>query len=112
MSQKDDLLIYDDDEAVRFILSHLPKELKAKLNEDDINYVLDVVYDYYESNGYLDENADEEVMIDEEEIFNFVKKEAKKDKMTFSDEELEAILDGEFEYCRSIGIFSDEETED
>ena len=112
MSQKEDLLVYDDDDAVKFILTHLPSQLKEKFNQDDINYVLDVVYDYYESNGYLDEESEEEVMIDEEEIFNYVKKEAKKDEMTqFSDEELKAILDGEFEYCRSIGIFSDEDEE-
>ncbi len=112
MSEKDDLLVYDDDDAVKFILANLSDDLKAKFNEDDINYVLDVLYEYYDSNGYLDEESEEEVVIDEEEIFNFVKKEAKKDKMTqFSDEDLKDILDGEFEYCRSIGIFSDEDEE-
>ena len=56
-----------EDDAVKFILEQIPAELKEKINEDTINYVLDVVYDYYDQNGLLEESVDE-TDIDEEEI--------------------------------------------
>jgi len=104
--KKDEELIYDDDAAVQFILKNLPKEHKDKINEDDVEYVLDVVYEYYEKNGYFDENAPEEVEIDEDELFEFVLKCAREDDMKKLDAiAVQYILDGEFKYCESIGIF-------
>ena len=43
MSQDEDLFVYDEDEAVRYILNVLPQELKEKYSHDDIGYVTDVV---------------------------------------------------------------------
>ena len=109
MSEKDELF-YDEDDAVKFILSNFPEEVKGKYDEDDINYVLDVVYEFYEKNGFLDENSAEEVEIDEDEVSAFVLKCAKEDDMKKLDAEaIGYILDGEFGYCKSIGIFTDEE---
>ena len=50
MSDKDDL-IYDEDESVKFIQNYLPQELKGKFSNDDINYIVDLIYDFYESRG-------------------------------------------------------------
>ena len=106
MNTDNDELIYDDDEAIKFILNNLPQEHKSKIDEDDVNYVLDVVYEYYEKNGYFDENSSEEVEVDEDELFEFVLKCAREDKMKKLDEiAIQYILDGEFKYCESIGIF-------
>jgi hypothetical protein len=103
-------LFYDDDDAVKFIIKNFPAEVKGKYDEDDINYVLDVVYEFYEKKGYLDEDSAEEVEVDEEEVLEFVLKCAKEDDMKKLDETaIKYILDGEFEYCKSIGIFTDEE---
>lgn len=107
---KDDELFYDEDDAVKFILNNFPEEVKGKYDEDDINYVLDVVYEFYEKNGYLDEDSAEEVEVDEDEVFEFVLKCAKEDDMKKLDAEaIGYILDGEFGYCKSIGIFTDDE---
>ena len=51
-TQDDDLLVYDEDDAVKFILKLIPEEQKARINDDVINYVLDVVYEYYEENWF------------------------------------------------------------
>ena len=40
--QEDDLLVYDEDEAVKFILESLPADAKTRIDEDKIEYVLDV----------------------------------------------------------------------
>ena len=67
MSDKDDL-IYDEDDSVAFIQNYLPQELKGKFSNDDINYIVDLIYEFYESKGFLDENSDDnaEIDIDEE----------------------------------------------
>lgn len=108
-TENDDFLVYDEDEAVKFIQNLVPAELKVKLNEDIINYVLDVVYEYYEDNGLLDEDAVEETSIDEEDMLEFVIKSAKKDKIDLNEDDIQLVLDGEYEYGKSLGIYTEED---
>ncbi len=103
-------LEYNEDEAVKFILNRLPAEMKEKLQSDDIEYVLDAVYDFYEKKGYLDEeNEENEETVDiiENEMLEFIINQVGDDKKTeqFTEEVVTAILDGEYEYCKSIGVF-------
>ena len=44
---------------------------KVLRGHDDIIYVTDVVYDYYDQKGLFDEQAGEEVELDEEDIIAF-----------------------------------------
>lgn len=106
--QDDDLLVYDEDDAVKFILKTLPAASKGKIDDTIIEYVLDVVYEFYVENGLIDEDSTEEASIDEEEMFKYIKKCAKKDKMELSDEDIELILEGEYQYGKSIGIYNEE----
>ena len=80
MSEKDDF-IYDEDESVAFIQNYLQQDLKGKFSNDDINYIVDLIYEYYESKGFLNDGADENasIDIDEEELIQFVVKNAQKD---------------------------------
>jgi len=107
-TKEDDLLVYDEDEAVTFILNSIPAEAKERITEDTVEYVLDVVYDYYEENGLIDEDSTEEASIDEEEMYKYIVKCAKKDNMELGDDDIQLILDGEFEYGKSLGIYRDE----
>lgn len=107
MSDKNDL-IYDEDDSVAFIQNYLPQELKGKFSNDDINYIVDLIYEFYESKGFLDENAsdDTEIDIDEEELVNYVIKNAEKDEVgKFDAEAITFIVQGELEYCDSINMF-------
>lgn len=106
---EDDLLVYDEDAAVAYILSNVPAEFKEKINSDSVEYVLDVVYEYYDENGLIDEDTTEAVSIDEEDMFKYILKCSKKDKMGLTEDEIQVILDGEFEYGKSLGIYNDEE---
>lgn len=109
MKQIDDLPEFDDDAAIAFILKYIPQELKAKVSEDDIAYILDVIYDFYDSNGLIEEDSTEEASIDEEDMLQYVVKAIKKDKVvSLSEEEIQSLLDGEFEYGKSIGIYDEE----
>ena len=106
MNEEQDL-IYDDDEAVKFIQNYLPQELKGKFNNDDINYIIDLIYEFYESKGYFDDDDDESsVDIDEDELIRYVIHNAQKDGVgKYKTEEIALIVQGELEYCESIDLF-------
>jgi hypothetical protein len=110
-TQEDDLLEYDEDDAVAFILDFIPAEAKERISDVKIEYVLDVVYEYYDEKGLIDEDSTEEASIDEEDMFKYILKCSKKDKMDIQEEDVQLILDGEFEYGKSLGIYRDEEEE-
>lgn len=107
MDEKENF-IYDEDESVAFIQNYLPQEMKGKFSNDDINYIVDLIYEFYESKGFLkeDSNEDAEVDIDEDELVDFVIKNAKRDGVgKFTAEEVTFIVQGEMEYCDSIHMF-------
>ena len=106
---EDDWLEYDDDAAVDYILDFLPDDAKERVDEETVNYVLDVIYDYYDSKGYIEEDSAEEASIDEEEMFNFICDAARKDGVALSEDDLQLILEGEYEYGVSIGVYEDNE---
>jgi len=108
-TQDDDLLVYDEDDAVKFILNFITSEAKTRINDEKIEYVLDVVYEFYEENGLIDEDSTEEASIDEEEMFKFILKCSKKDKIQLSEDDIQVILDGEYEYGKSLGIYTNED---
>ena len=78
-TQEDDLLVYDEDDAVKYILDFLPAEAKKRVGETEIEYVLDVIYDFYDEKGYVEEDSTEEANIDEEEMFEYIVKASKKE---------------------------------
>lgn len=109
MSDKEDLFVYDEDDSVTFIQNYLPQELKGKFSDDDINYIVDLIYEFYESKGYLnDDTADDEgdVEIDEDELIAYVIKNAQKDGIgKYEADEVTFIVQGELEYCDSLNMF-------
>jgi hypothetical protein len=99
---------YDEEDAVRFIQNYLPQEYKNRFTDDDINYVIDIVYDFYEEKGLLDDSASDEdvIELDEDELIVYVLKNARKDKiLKITEEEITFIVQGELAYCESIGMF-------
>ena len=109
MSEKNDGLEYDEEESVKFIQSSMPNELKGQLTDDDINYLVDLIYEYYEDKGFLNDDADDNVEIDEEELISYVIKNAKADNVkVFTPEQVEAVIDGELSYCDTLETDSEE----
>lgn len=108
MSTDIDSIGYDESEAVKFIQNYLPQELKNKFSDDEINYIIDIIYEFYEDKGLMNMEVDDEdvVEIDEEEMINFVLKNTKKDKINdFIADEITFIIQGELAYCESLNIF-------
>ena len=95
--------------VLAFIRNYIPQELKELLSDDDIVYFVDLIYDYYESRGYMDEDdqdSDEAIEVDEDELVEYVVKNAKKDGVgKFEPDQIRFIVQGELEYCDSINLF-------
>lgn len=101
----EEFLDYDEDTAILFIRNELPQEMKEKFKDDDLNYLIDLIYEFYEGKGYLsDEEA--EVEIDLDELTAYVIKNAKKDKVgVYTEDEIHFIVDAEIAYCDTLGVF-------
>jgi len=109
MKDDSDLLEFDDDAAIAFIMDYIPQHVKDKITDNEVEYFLDVIYDYYESKGLIDENSTEAAAIDEEDMLIYVMDAVKKDKVIkLTEEEVRYILDGEYQYGKSIGIYEEE----
>lgn len=99
---------YEENNAVKYILSNLPSDVAEKYSDDDILLVIDIIFEFYENKGYFDLNdideSDDE--FDESELFEFVKKSLKKDKDNPIDlDDVENIVHLELEYEDSIDDF-------
>lgn len=112
MSQEDKVLEYDEDDSLRFIRENLPEEMQDEFSDDEINYIVDLIYDFYEEKGYLDENDeddDSEVEINEDELLEYIGRNARKNKEVlgrdYTDEQIEAIVAGELAYCDTLNLF-------
>ena len=95
-------LIYDDKEAVNFIQNNLPQELKGKFSDDDITYITDVIYDYFESQGMLDPTLEEDPEVDIEDLLDYIMKNSKRDGFKFEREEVLFVVESEFDYEESL----------
>ncbi len=103
---KDEELFYDDEEAVKYIRKNLEPAVASTVSDDDIYYVVDLIYDFYESKGFMDEAEDAEIAIADDEIIDYAVSNAKRDKLCkLTPEQIEAIIEGELSYCESIGMF-------
>ena len=104
-ANEEEFLPYDDDEAIKFIRNQIPQELKEKFSDDDLNYLIDLIYEFYDEKGYLNDD-DTEVDIDLDELTAYVVKQSKKDKVgVYTEEEISFVVDAEIAYCDSLGVF-------
>lgn len=99
---------YEENDAVKYILSNLPSDVAEKYSDDDILLIIDIIFEFYENKGYFDlsdiDESDDE--FDESELFEFVKKSLKKDKDNPIDlDDVENIVHLELEYEDSIDDF-------
>lgn len=104
MSTLDDELFLDAEENAReieFIHNYLPQEQKDKFTEDDLYYILDVIFDYYTNSNIFSAEPDKEgyVNIDLDDVAAYVVKTAKKDKYAdFSQDDVFFVVQAEAEF--------------
>lgn len=96
---------FDEDDAIKFIRATLPPEISGKYDDDEILYVIDVIWDWYEKNGYLsiDASVTDEEAIDTAALVAYVRREISKDREIMMDpEDIDLIVKGELQYEESI----------
>ena len=99
---------FDEDEAVKFIRHEIPSQVNEKYNDDEILLIIDIIWDYYEKNGFLSLNLDEieEEQLDPDELVIYVKKEVKKsDEIIMDPKDIEFIVKAELDYEESLEDF-------
>ena len=99
--------IFDEDKAVAFIRNAIGQKISEKYSDDEILFVIDTIWDYYENNGYLSLDLDEteEEIMDSDELINYVKKEVANDEEIMMDpSDIGQIVKAELEYEESLEI--------
>ncbi len=97
--------VYDEDAAIQFIRNTLPENVNIRYSDDEILYVIDIIWEWYEKNGYLslDSDVTEEEEHDLPRLTAYVKSQMQKDKEFVMDpQDLELIVRGEVQYEESI----------
>lgn len=112
MAKNDDWNVtpeFDDEECIAFIMNLIPEQDRQGMTDDDVQWVLDVIYDFYESEGLIDENTAADGYVDETAELDFIRKAAKKDHINLTDEQIQLILDGEYTYGLEKGFYEEDD---
>lgn len=99
---------FDEDNAVKFIRAELTPEINEKYDDDEILCIIDIIWDYYEKNGFLSLNVDttDEEVLDVDDLTKYVKKEVKNDQDLMMDpKDVEKIVKAELDYEESLEDF-------
>ncbi len=91
---------YDEKAAIEYIRTKLSAESNNEYNDDEILNVIDMIWDYYEDNGFCSMNFDEGPdELDTEDLLKHVKKLVAKDSMSpLKFDDVEAIVYAELEF--------------
>lgn len=73
---------FDENEAVKYMRRHVDEELSARYADDDeLLNLIDLIYDYYEANGLLDIDLDDDDdELDTDDLMAYVGRMLRKDK--------------------------------
>lgn len=90
---------FDEDDAVRYMQDNA--ETSTRYGEEQMLNVIDIVWDYYEDNGLLDIDSDDE--LDVEDLIDTAKRLIAKDKKSgIRTEDIEPLVMAELAYEESL----------
>lgn len=97
--------VFDEDNALKFIREAVGAKISEKYSDDEILFIIDTIWDYYENNGFLslDMVETEEEILDSDDLINYVKKEVANDEELIMDPvDIGVIVKAELEYEESL----------
>lgn len=100
-----DSYVFDEDNALRFIREAVGPKVSEKYSDDEILFIIDTIWDYYENKGFLSLDLDEtdEEILDSDDLINYVKKEVANDEELMMDpSDIALIVKAELEYEESL----------
>ena len=97
--------IEGDDETVLYILENLSDDEKERISKQAVERTLDCMCDYYYESEIIADNGKEEVEIDEDQLMDYLLKNVNTDGVNLDEDDIQRILDLEFDYGQSIGMY-------
>ena len=97
--------VFDEDKALAYIREAIGTKISEKYSDDDILFIIDTIWDYYENNGFLSLDMDEteEEIMDPDALADYVKKEVAEDgELMMDPSDIGAIVKAELEYEESL----------
>ena len=104
----------EEREMVDFIYRAIPAQDRGELTADDILFVLDLMDDYLEEQGLLQEDPKTGEMeyldgeVDETEQLNYVLEAAREEGRAITSVQIQLIQDAELQYGIEKGYYSEE----
>ena len=108
------LMDSEERELVEYILKAIPAEDKKGLSADDILFVLDMMDDYLEEKGLLQEDEESGEMVyldgdvDETEQLNYVLDAVRADGRAITGVQIQLIQDAELQFGIEKGYYSED----
>lgn len=97
--------VFDEDKALEFIRNSIGAKISEKYSDDEILFIIDTIWDYYENHGFLSLDMDEteEEILDSDDLTNYVKKEvANEEELMMDPSDIALIVKAELEYEESL----------
>ncbi|MCH5217100.1 MAG: hypothetical protein J1F07_00875 [Muribaculaceae bacterium] len=97
--------VFDEDKALAFIREAVGQKISEKYTDDDILFIIDTIWDYYENKGFLSLDMDEteEEILDSDDLIDYVKKEvAADDEIMMDPADISLVVKAELEYEESL----------
>lgn len=89
-----------DPEELKYIREHISAELNEKFDDDALQYILDVVFEYIDKRI---DNEDEDDGIIVDDVAQYIVAQAQKEQMgKFDANEIADIVDADFDYMETL----------
>lgn len=96
---------FEEKEAVKAMREALSPEKSARYDDSELVGVLDIIFDWYEDNGYLDLNLDDDLDAepDAEALIDYVEKMLRRDRGGVIDpSDAKTLVEAELKYEASL----------
>lgn len=98
---------FDFEEAVEWVVRHIPDDVAATLTLDDVHRILDLQLHYFRKKGVSRNGQTGQprgtVIVGGSETVDFIVDEAAKQGLAYSSQQVHAVIDTQLTYLRSIG---------
>lgn len=99
--------MFDETQAIEYIRTQLAPDIASLYQDDDeLLNIIDMIWDYYELNGLLEIDSDDEDEDDDQlfdELVDYVRKTLRKDKDAHvREEDIPMIVKAEMEYEKTL----------
>ncbi len=97
---------FDENDAIAYIRAHIPADVAALYDDNELLNLIDIIFDYYEANGLLDldiddDDTDDEVSLDE--VSDYARRMRARDKGAhLAPEHVPGMIQAYFDYESSL----------